>query len=91
MSSKPDAPDSGASDARKTPFASWLDSIVPAVVPSDAEFARRLGVDQSYVHRWRRGVRPSVPSLVKIAKVTNTNVETLLMIAGYTDESDGKS
>lgn len=74
-------------DQPKTPFAAWLDSIVPAVIPSDAEFARRIGVDQSYVTRWRRGRRPQVPALVKIAKVTRTGVETLLMIAGYVDES----
>ena len=75
---------------KKVPFASWLDSIVPAVIPSDAEFARRLGVDQSYVHRWRRGVRPQVPALMKISKVTGTSVETLLLIAGYVDETEGK-
>lgn len=79
-------PDSSAD--KPTPFASWLDSIVPAVIPSDAEFARRVGVDQSYVTRWRRGRRPQVPALVKIAKVTGTSVETLLMIAGYVDESE---
>jgi transcriptional regulator with XRE-family HTH domain len=76
--------------AEKTRFASWLDSIVPAVIPSDAEFARRVGVDQSYVTRWRRGRRPQVPALVRIAKVTNTSVETLLMIAGYVDEWEGE-
>lgn len=73
---------------QKTPFSSWLDSIVPALIHSDAEFARRINVDQSYVTRWRRGRRPQVPALVKIAKVTNTSVETLLMIAGYVDESE---
>jgi len=83
------SPRGSASDPQKTPFASWLDSIVPAVIPSDAEFARRLGVDQSYVTRWRRGVRPQVPALVKIAKVTGTNLETMLMIAGYVDETEG--
>jgi transcriptional regulator with XRE-family HTH domain len=75
----------------KQPFASWLDSIIPAVIPNDAEFARRVGVDQSYVTRWRRGRRPQVPSLVKIADVTGTNLETLLRIVGYTAGSDGKS
>jgi transcriptional regulator with XRE-family HTH domain len=72
----------------KTPFASWLDSIVPAVIKNDAEFARRIGVDQSYVTRWRGGRRPQVKALVKIAKVTGVSVETLLMIAGYVDESE---
>jgi transcriptional regulator with XRE-family HTH domain len=81
-------PDSGQANTRQTPFASWLDSIVPAVIPSDAEFARRVGVAQSYVTRWRRGRRPQVDNLVKIAKATDTNIETLLMIAGY--KSDKK-
>lgn len=83
-------PDSGQAKTRQTPFATWLDSIVPAVIPSDAEFARRVGVDQSYVTRWRRGRRPQVPALVKIAKATGTSIETLLMIAGYVDESAGE-
>jgi transcriptional regulator with XRE-family HTH domain len=73
----------GQGSPTKTPFAFWLDSIVPAVISSDAEFARRVGVDQSYVHRWRRGRRPQVPALVKIANVTGTNLETLLRIVGY--------
>jgi transcriptional regulator with XRE-family HTH domain len=72
-----------------TKFALWLDSIIPAVIPSDAEFARRVGVYQSYVHDWRRGRRPQVASLVKIADVTGTNLETLLRIVGYiSDEPD---
>lgn len=83
-------PDSGQTKIPQTPFASWLDSIVPAVIPSDAEFARRVSVDQSYVTRWRRGRRPQVPALVKIAKVTGTSIETLLMIAGYVDESENE-
>lgn len=77
--------------SEKTPFASWLDSIIPAVIPSDAEFARRVGVNQSYVTRWRRGRRPQVPALVKIADVTGTNLETLLRIVGYTADPGGKS
>jgi transcriptional regulator with XRE-family HTH domain len=72
----------------KTPFASWLDSIVPAVIPTDAEFARRVGVDQSYVHRWRRGRVPQVPALLKIAKATGTSIETLLAIAGFAEDSE---
>jgi transcriptional regulator with XRE-family HTH domain len=75
--------------SEKTSFASWLDSIVPAVIPTDAEFARRVGVSQDYVTRWRRGRRPQVPALVKIADATGTSLETLLRIVGYTpDERD---
>jgi transcriptional regulator with XRE-family HTH domain len=76
----------GTPGTERTPFSSWLDSIIPAVFKNDAEFARRLGVNQSYVHRWRRGVQPQVPALMKIARLTGTDIETLLRIAGYQDE-----
>ena len=66
-----------------TPLARWLDSVVPALFPSDAALSRALGVPQSYVSRWRRGITPEVPSLVKLATATGTSVETLLKIAGY--------
>lgn len=80
----PDTPDQRSSaDPAKTAFESWLDSIVPAVIPSDAELARRVGVNQSYVSRWRRGRRPQVQYLVKLADVTGTNLETLLRIVGH--------
>lgn len=79
----------GEPGKERAPFSSWLDSIIPAVFKNDAEFARKLGVDQSYVHRWRRGVRPQVPALIKMAKVTGTDVGTLLMIAGY-ESDEGK-
>lgn len=85
----PDTQDNGArSTPERTPFASWLDSIIPAVIPSDAEFARRVGVNQSYVHRWRRGRRPQVQNLIKIADVTGTKLETLLRIVGYVEGSE---
>lgn len=71
----------------KTPFGSWLESIVPAVIPSDAELARRVGVNQSYVSRWRRGRRPTVTNLVKLADATGTNLETLMRIVGYVPEA----
>lgn len=72
-----------------TPFSSWLDSIIPAMFKNDAEFARQLGVNQSYVHRWRRGVRPQVPALAKIARLTGTEIGTLLMVAGYQAGDEG--
>jgi transcriptional regulator with XRE-family HTH domain len=80
-----------SSEPPKTRFALWLDSIIPAVIPSDAEFARRVGVNQSYVHKWRRGRRPQVPALLKIAEVTGTSIETLLAIAGYAEDSEKSS
>ena len=73
-----------------TPLAHWLDSVVPALFPSDAALSRALGVPQSYVSRWRRGVIPEVPSLVKLASATGTSVETLLRIAGYLPGDAGK-
>lgn len=86
----PDSEEQGARSA-PTKFALWLDSIVPAVIPTDAEFARRVGVNQSYVHRWRRGRRPQVPALIKIADVTGTNLETLLRIVGYAPGEEDSS
>lgn len=74
---------SGGPGHERTPFSLWLDSIIPAVFRNDAEFARRLGVSPSYVHRWRRGVRPQVPALVKISEATGTSLEILLRIVGY--------
>lgn len=83
-------PDPGSARGR-TPFAKWLDAMVPAVFASDAEFARRVGVPQDYVYRWRRGRTPQVPALVKIANATGTSLETLLRIAGYApDEPDNR-
>ncbi len=70
-------------DQERTPFASWLDSIIPAIFPNDAAFALALGVNQSQVHRWRRGVVPQAPTLMKMSKVTDTAIETLVQIAGY--------
>jgi hypothetical protein len=76
----------------RTPFASWLDSIIPAIFSNDAAFAQALGVNQSQVHRWRRGVVPQAPALMKMSKLTGTAIETLVQIAGYRpDTEDGRS
>jgi len=85
-------PSRSASGQDRTPFAFWLDSMIPAMFPNDAAFARALGVDQSQVHRWRRGVVPQAPALMKMAKLTGTAIETLVQIAGYRpDTEDGTS
>jgi len=73
----------GGRDQEPTPFAHWLDAMIPAKFKNDAEFARQLGVEQVYVHRWRRGVKPQVPMLVRISRLTGTSVETLAEIVGY--------
>jgi hypothetical protein len=73
-----------------TPLAHWLDSVVPALFPSDAALSRALDVPQSYVWRWRRGTTPEVPSLVKLANVTGMKLESLLRIAGYLPGDEDK-
>jgi transcriptional regulator with XRE-family HTH domain len=81
----------GGRDQAATPFAHWLDAMIPAKFRNDAEFARQLGVRQAYVFRWRRGVRPQLPMLLKISKLTGTSVETLAEIAGYQAPRGGAS
>jgi transcriptional regulator with XRE-family HTH domain len=71
------------SAGERTPFASFLDSVVPAKFKNDRALAKALGVDQSYLYRWRRGVRPQVPALLKLATVTGCSVDFLLTVAGY--------
>lgn len=66
-----------------TPMARWLASVIPAVYKSDAALAREIGVDRSLVGKWRRGMVPSAPALVKLANATGTSLETLIRIAGY--------
>lgn len=82
----PHEPDSerSESDPRATAFGAFLDSVVPALYPTDAALARALSVPQSSVLRWRRGTVPSVPNLLKLAQVTNTSTDFLLRVAGYT-------
>lgn len=70
-------------DQEPTPFAHWLDAMIPAKFRNDAEFARAIGVEQVYVYRWRRGTKPQIPMLVRISKATGTSVETLAEIVGY--------
>jgi len=68
---------------RPSNLAQWLDSIVPAVIPSWAALARAVGVDQATVSRWRRGSTPSTPTLLRLADATNTDPAVMLRIAGY--------
>jgi transcriptional regulator with XRE-family HTH domain len=71
-------------------FARWLDSIVPALFPTDAALARAIGVNQSTVTRWRRGTTPQVPALYALADSTRTDISTLLKIAGYGRPASGR-
>ena len=74
---------SAPGDGGATPFARWLDSMVPAKFPTDAAFAREVGVPRDYIFQWRRGRVPQTPLLLKIARATGTSVETLVELAGY--------
>lgn len=65
------------------PFCSLLDAIIPALFPNDATFAKRVGVHQSQVHRWRRDVKPQIIMLTRISEATGITVETLAKIVGY--------
>jgi transcriptional regulator with XRE-family HTH domain len=70
--------------AEPSPFAHFLDGLVPAVFESEAAFARAVGVPQSTVSRWRRGeTRPRVEQLLTLSEVTGTSIEMLVRIAGY--------
>ena len=67
-----------------TPFGKLLDSLVPAVFESEAALARKIGVPQSTVSRWRRGAtRPRVEQLLTLAEVSGISIETLVRTAGY--------
>ena len=72
-----------ASKQPQTAFAVWLDSMIPAVFPNDAAFARRVGTDPGSVHYWRKGRRPQPTALVRIADATGTSIDTLMRIVGY--------
>lgn len=71
--------DSGA----KTPFGRFVDSMVPAKFPTDAAFAREVGVPRDYIFQWRRGRVPQTRLLLKIARATGTDIQTLVELAGY--------
>jgi transcriptional regulator with XRE-family HTH domain len=82
LRSVPESP--GQSPAvQPTAFARWLDSLIPAVYPTDTALARAIGADKSTVSRWRRGAVPAVPQLLKLSKETGTDISALLKIAGY--------
>jgi len=73
----------GTGPDERTPFGSLLDAIIPALFPNDAAFAKRLDINQSQVHRWRRDTRPQITMLVRISEATGISVETLAKIVGF--------
>ena len=71
-----------------SPFAEWLITMSRALgYKRDSEFARALKVEQSTISRWRRGGRPSVEHLAKVSTLTGTQLEPLLVLAGYVSAS----
>jgi transcriptional regulator with XRE-family HTH domain len=68
-------------------LADWLDWLVPTVFPSYAALARATEVPESYVSRWRSGMIPEAPNLIKLANATGTNVETLGRLVAARDRS----
>jgi transcriptional regulator with XRE-family HTH domain len=67
-----------------TPFGKLLDSLVPAVFESEAALARKIGVPQSTVSRWRRGsTRPRVEQLLALGEVSGISIDVLVRTAGY--------
>lgn len=69
-------------------FVDWLTGMTRALGYSrDSDLARALEVDQSIISRWRRGSRPSVTHLVKVSDLTRTQLEPLLVLAGWVPAS----
>ncbi|HXL96629.1 MAG TPA: CII family transcriptional regulator [Streptosporangiaceae bacterium] len=83
-------PAAAGADLERMPFASLLDAIIPALFANDAAFAKKLGVNQSQVHRWRRDVKPQITMLVRISEATGITVETLARIVGYEPDRKGE-
>jgi transcriptional regulator with XRE-family HTH domain len=78
----------GPSDAA---FGTWLSATMRDRGLSQAEVARRIGVDDAQVSRWRRGlVVPSVGHLQRIADALDVPRVLLDRLAGYPvpDEAD---
>jgi transcriptional regulator with XRE-family HTH domain len=73
-----------ANNSTPDQFIDWLTGMTRALGYSrDADLARALGIDQSIVSRWRRGSRPSVEHLARVSTLTKTQLEPLLVLAGY--------
>jgi transcriptional regulator with XRE-family HTH domain len=65
-------------------FGEWLDATMQSRGLSQADVARRIGVADVQVSRWRRGqVRPSVQYLQRVADTFGVSRATLDHIAGY--------
>jgi 8-oxo-dGTP pyrophosphatase MutT (NUDIX family) len=78
-----DSPKKSSASPEPTNFSRWLDTIVPAMFPTDAALARAAGLPPSSLHRWRRGGLPKVPALYQLAEATGAGMEQLLAVTGY--------
>lgn len=71
-------------DEAQNAFGAWLTAAMQERNLSQAELARRLGVDAAQLSRWRRGlVTPSVNHLQGIAAALGVPREDLDRLAGY--------
>lgn len=71
-------------DTAANPFIEWLTPTARALgYARDSDLARALEVDQSVVSRWKKGSQPSVKHLARISELTGTQLEPLLVLAGY--------
>ena len=71
-------------DAAQSAFGAWLTAAMQERNLSQADLARRLGVDAAQLSRWRRGlVTPSVNHLQGIATALGVPREDLDRLAGY--------
>jgi transcriptional regulator with XRE-family HTH domain len=74
----------GASPNPAASFGDWLSAAMRERGLSQAEIARRIGVDDAQVSRWRRGlVVPSVGHLQRIAAALDVPRVLLDRLAGY--------
>ena len=87
----PDRPGEQAGErSSASAFAKYIDSIIPAMYPTQAALARAVGVSTATISRWRSGTSPQMPALYALAKATGISLESLFQIAGYGRPPSGR-
>lgn len=66
-----------------TDFANLLKELRKNHCLTQLELARKIGVDFSYISRIEKGKIPAYKIVTKIAEVLETDVQDLLLVAGY--------